>query len=180
MRARQGLADVLWRLKRQDEAREHYREMLRLNPNDNQGIRYLLLVLLLEIGREDEATELLKEYADEWSAVWLYTRALLEFRQHGATTQANKALGDALKENPHVPAYLTGKKRMPNNRPPLIGMGDEDEAIAYASDHLNHWRRTPGAIEWLSTAKLPRAKSSRTKPTKPKAKRTSSHQRKRK
>ena len=179
MRARQGLADVLWRLKRQDEALGHYREMLRLNPGDNQGIRYLLLVLLLEIGRADEAAELLKEYADEWSAVWLYTRALLEFRQHGASTRANKALGDALKENLHVPAYLIGKKRIPNNRPPLIGMGDEDEAIAYASDHLNHWRRTPGAIEWLSATRPPRAKPSRAKPTKPKANRTSTHPRKR-
>ena len=178
MRARQGLADVLWRLKRQDEALGHYREMLRLNPGDNQGIRYLLLVLLLEIGRADEAAELLKEYADEWSAVWLYTRALLEFRQHGASTRANKALGDALKENLHVPAYLIGKKRIPNNRPPLIGMGDEDEAIAYASDHLNHWRRTPGAIEWLSAARPPRARQSSAKPAKSKSKRPSTRPRK--
>ena len=178
MRARAGLADVLWRLKRQDEALEHYREMLRLNPNDNQGIRYLLLVLLLEMEREGEAMALLKQYADEWSAVWLYTRALLEFRKQDASLQANKALADALKENPHVPAYLTGKKRMPNTRPPLIGMGDENEAIAYASDHLNHWRRTPGAIEWLSMAKPSRTKSSGTKPAKPKA-RSGSHSHKR-
>ncbi len=174
MRARQGLAETLWRLKRQDEALEHYREMLRLNPNDNQGIRYLVLELLLEMGREDEAVELLTEYEDEWSAVWLYTRALLEFRQHGASVRANKALADALKENPHVTAYLTGKKRIPTSLPPLIGMGDEEEAIAYAHEHLNHWRRTPGAIEWLSAAKPPRAK-----PAKTKARRSSPRKRKR-
>jgi tetratricopeptide (TPR) repeat protein len=159
MRARQGLAEVLWRLKRHDEALEHYREMVRLNPNDNQGIRYLLLALLLEIGREDDAAELLQEYEDEWSAVWLYTRTLLGFRQHGASTRANKALAEALKENPHVPTYLTGKKRIPNTLPPLIGMGDEDEAIAYASDHLNHWRRTPGAIAWLRERSQAKRKS---------------------
>ena len=28
-------------------------------------------------------------------------------------------------------------------------MGDELEAITYAADHLNHWRRIPGAVEWL-------------------------------
>jgi len=153
MRARQGLADVLWRLKRQDEAREHFREMLRLNPNDNQGIRDLLLVLLLEMERDDEARALLKQYPDEWTATWLYTRALLELRQHGADARANKALADALEENPYVPAYLTGRKRIPNRLPSLIGWGDEREAIAYASDHLNHWRRTPGAVEWVSEAK---------------------------
>jgi hypothetical protein len=123
----------------------------------------LVLVLLLEIEREDEAVDLLKEYEDEWSAVWLYTRALLAFRKHGTSSAANKALADALKENPHVTAYLTGKKRIPTSLPPLIGMGDEEEAIAYAHEHLNHWRRTPGAIEWLSAAKPPRAKTAKTK-----------------
>ncbi len=172
MRAQQGLAETLWRLKRYDEALLTYREMLRLNPNDNQGIRYLLLVLLLEMDRWDEAAELLKEYKDEWSAVWLYTRALLAFRIQGASAAANKALAEALEENRYVPAYLTGKKRIPVNLPPLIGMGDENEAISYAHEHLNHWRRTPGAIEWLSAAK-PR-------PVRSKAKRTTTRKRKRK
>lgn len=153
MRARQGLADALWRLNRKEEALKHFREMLRLNPNDNQGIRELLLALLLEMDRDDEARELLKQYPDDWTAVWLYTRALLEFRQNGQSARANKSLTDALDENPHVPAYLTGRKRVPNRLPSLIGWGEESEAIAYASDHLNHWRRTTGAVEWLAEAK---------------------------
>jgi tetratricopeptide (TPR) repeat protein len=163
MRARQGLADILWRLKRKDEARDHFREMLRLNPNDNQGIRDLLLALLLEMERDDEARELLRQYPDDWTAVWLYTRALLEFRQSGASASANKSLADALEENPHVPAYLTGRKRIPNRLPSLVGWGEESEALAYASDHLNHWRRTPGAIEWLSEARTPKPKTRKRK-----------------
>jgi len=159
MRARQGLADSLWRLKRKEEARDHFRAMLRLNPNDNQGIRDLLLALLLEMERDDEARELLRQYPDEWTATWLYTRALLEFRQSGASASANKALTDALEENPHVPAYLTGRKRIPNRLPSLVGWGEESEAIAYASDHLNHWRRTPGAVEWVSEAKILKPKT---------------------
>lgn len=159
MRARQGLADVLWRLKRREQARGEYVEMLRLNPGDNQGIRYLLLALLLDMERGPEAEELLKQYRGDWSAVWQYTRALLEFRKHGASARANKALDDALEENPHVPAYLTARKRIPNRLPELIGMGDANEAISYAADHLNYWRRTPGAIEWLSERKpQPKAK----------------------
>src|SRR3546814_10479040 len=42
MRARAGLAITLWRLGDQQAAIAHYRAMLILNPNDNQGIRYLL------------------------------------------------------------------------------------------------------------------------------------------
>jgi tetratricopeptide (TPR) repeat protein len=164
MRAREGLAMTLWRLRRYDEAREHFQEMLRLNPDDNQGIRYHLLALLLETGKDDEARKLLKQYADEWSAIWLYTRALLEYRHSGASPRANKALADALEENAYVPAYLIGKKRIPNHLPAYISWGDESEAIAYAADYLNHWRRTPGAVEWLSAAKPPQPK------TKPKSK----------
>ena len=41
MRARAGLAGALLKLGDVDGAIDHFRDMLRLNPNDNQGIRYL-------------------------------------------------------------------------------------------------------------------------------------------
>jgi tetratricopeptide (TPR) repeat protein len=46
MRAREGLANCLWEAGRREEAAEHCREMLRLNLNDNQGIRYRLAAML--------------------------------------------------------------------------------------------------------------------------------------
>jgi hypothetical protein len=48
-----------------------------------------------------------------------------------------------------VPPYLTGQERIPNRLPDHVGFGDESEAVAYAADHLNHWRRTDGALDWL-------------------------------
>jgi hypothetical protein len=30
-----------------------------------------------------------------------------------------------------------------------MGWGDEAEAQHYAARYLNHWRRTPGALDWL-------------------------------
>jgi Tetratricopeptide repeat len=41
MRARAGLAATLDALGDVEAAIGHYRDMLRLNPGDNQGIRYL-------------------------------------------------------------------------------------------------------------------------------------------
>ncbi len=149
MRARQGLADTLWRMGRKEEACSHYLEMLRLNPNDNQGLRYLLVALLLEIDRDADVENLLKRYKSDASATWYYTRALVEFRASGATDKTGRALRKALKYNPHVLPYLIGQKRIPNRLPDTIGFGDENEAIAYAADHLNHWRRTDGAVDWL-------------------------------
>jgi hypothetical protein len=149
MRARQGLAETLWRLKRYEEAIQHYRELLKLNPGDNQGNRYALLALLIELERYNEAHSLLEQYEEEWSAVWLYSRVLLEFQKNGASTAVSRALKDAIKENPFVPAYLMGQKRVPNQRIDYYGWGDESEAAYYASEHLNHWRRIPGVVEWL-------------------------------
>lgn len=83
MRARQGVAQTLWDKGLQDEAATHYRDMLRLNPNDNQGIRYLLMDCLLILGRDDEAAKLIKRYKDDGAAAWSWSRALLAFRRSG-------------------------------------------------------------------------------------------------
>src|SRR3954453_5282960 len=106
MRARAGLAAALMKLGDVESAVAHYRDMLRLNPNDNQGIRYLLAAHLLRQGDEAALKELLTSYEDEGSATWLYTQALLAFRQDGASPQAVKLVKEALASNEHVPAIL--------------------------------------------------------------------------
>ena len=123
--------------------------MLHLNPNDNQGIRYVLVDLLLGLNREAELEKLVRQYKGDWSAVWLYTEALLGFRKSGASTTANRKLLKALKENQHVADFLIGKKRIPGRLPVSLSWGEESEAVDYAANHLNYWRSTPGAIEWL-------------------------------
>lgn len=125
--------------------------MLRLNEGDNQGVRHVLVSLLLEMGRDDELLKLLKQFKDDAMATWLYTWALAEFRRSGPGAQADRRLKKALQQNPHVPEYLTGRKRVPNRLPEYVGWGDEAEAAHYAAEHLNYWRRTPGAVEWLKS-----------------------------
>jgi len=149
MRARAGLAECLIKLNQVDKAVEHYRDMLRLNPNDNQGLRYIVAEVLLDQNRDAELIKLLKQYKDDAMAEWLYTWALAAFRKNSKSKEADKRLREALEQNPFVPDYLTGKKRVPVNLPPTMGWGDEQEAIHYAAKFLNHWRRTAGAIDWV-------------------------------
>jgi tetratricopeptide (TPR) repeat protein len=149
MRALEGLAGTLWRLGRREEALAHYRQMLRLNPGDNQGMRYLLLELLFELERMDEVQALLREYKDETLADFGYARALVEFQRRGPSAAAVRLLRKALRQNPHVPAYLTRQKRVPGHLPDRIDLGGEREAAAYAAHFLVFWRRTPGAVDWL-------------------------------
>jgi len=152
MRARAGLAQVLWLLGEREAAVAHYQEMLRLNPNDNEGVRDLLINCLLALGRDEEAGQLLKDHAEDGMATWLYSWALWAFRQEGDSAQARRRLRNALKQNRHVPDFLLGRKRLPRQLPDLIGFGDEREAVAYAAFALENWQRTPGALEWLAAA----------------------------
>jgi tetratricopeptide (TPR) repeat protein len=152
MRARAGLAECLWFLGERKEAIRHYQDMLRLNPGDNQGLRYGLINWLLEEKDYAAASKLLngKAYRDDAMASWAYSRALLSFAENGPTAKSKQALAEALKTNAHVPAYLLSEKRMPNQLPMYLGFGDENEAVAYVAEAMMLWRQTDGALSWLA------------------------------
>jgi tetratricopeptide (TPR) repeat protein len=148
MRARHGLATSLWQTGEKEEAIDHYKDMLRLNPDDNQGIRYLLLDALLELGRDADAGKLMMRYKDDGTAAWTWSRALLSFRGKGDCGPSRKALERAVAGNAHVPAYLFGEKTLPRTLPDFIGWGDENEAIAYVYGSAPAWAATTGALAW--------------------------------
>lgn len=149
MRARAGLAECLWASGKHDEAIQHYKDMLRLNPNDNQGIRDLLMPRLIEMERDEEAEVLFKEYHDDGMASWIYSRALLDFRKMGDSEISRKSLKAAVKSNHHIPAYLLGRKKMPQSLPDYYSPGAETEAVFYLKENLKAWEATPGALDWL-------------------------------
>jgi len=151
MRARQGLAQALWHLGERAAAIAHLRDLLRLNPGDNQGLRYTLAAWLLATGDDAALADLLGQYPDEGSATWAYTRALAAFRRHGPSAQAAVALREALATNPSAPAYLRGLKKVPRHLPAYVGFGDENEAVAYVAEAAEGWLATPQAVEWLAT-----------------------------
>lgn len=151
MRARAGLATALWALGETAQVVEHYAELLRLNPSDNQGVRYRLVECLIELGRNDDARALLDRYPDDVAASWAYSAALLAFRAGGAGPRARGKLRAALETNPWVPLYLLGIWPLPEDPPDRIGFGDESEAADYALTAMHNWGRTPGAPEWLAT-----------------------------
>lgn len=149
MRARAGLAGCLYALGQREEAAAHYQDMLRLNPNDNQGIRYSLANLLLELERYDDFDALFEQYPDEYTAAMTYPRALATFQREGASKAAVKQLKTALSRNRFVPMYLLGERKLPRYLPEYIGVGDEDEAISYVASARSTWERNPAALDWL-------------------------------
>lgn len=149
MRARLGLSHSLWTAGRRDEAVRHLQDMLRLNPGDNQGVRYTLAGFLLFLDRDDDLEQLLRQYPDEGSAAWAYTKALLAFRRQGDTPEARRLLQEARNTNKHVPVYLLGWKHPPNEPPGSYSPGDESEALTYIGSFMAGWKSMPGAVAWL-------------------------------
>jgi len=152
MRAKVYLAQVLWDLGREDEAINHYKDCLRLNPNDNQGVRDPLLAYLLIKNDLPGAEEIIKKYKNDAGAAHQYNKALFLFKKHGAESKkAAKQLSIAIEDNPFVPQYLIGKLKMPKEIPDSYTMGSKEEAIIYVAESLRAWKETSGALRWLVT-----------------------------
>jgi tetratricopeptide (TPR) repeat protein len=149
MRAKLGLAICLGERNESEEALKHLREMLHLNPGDNQGVRSILAGYLLESSLHDELAALLKSYKDDASTDLSFSRALLAFRLHGDGAKSRKALAAAVEQNMHVRPYITGEKALPKSLPALYSWGGDSEAVHYADKFKKGWDETPGAADWL-------------------------------
>ncbi len=155
MCARERLAVSLWSVGRRDEAVGHIKELLQLNPNDNQGVRYTLAGWLAYLGRDAEWQTLLDAYPDDALATWAYHRALAAYRREGDTPHTRALLKEALERNKHVPAFLLGDRPFPPQRPAYYGMGDVNEAVFCAGDAIGAWKSTAGALAWMRATMAP-------------------------
>lgn len=155
LRALAGLADTLWGIGQREESAERYLELLTLNPNDNQGIRDVAVPRLMEMGRNDDARRILKQYADCDDCFTAYNLALLEFRECGDCAKTKKLLKKALQANEHVPTYLLSNRMLPTRRPDSYSWESPEEAQIYVDLAQRAWKMTPGAIAWLRSAWSP-------------------------
>jgi tetratricopeptide (TPR) repeat protein len=146
MRARLELAETLESLGRADEAIDHFQNLLRLNVNDNQGVRDLLVPRLLARGRHAEAAAVLDKYPDDVAAMMAYCKTLHAFQTEGDSEAARAALAAAVVRNRYVPEHLT---RPDDDDVSEYTLGSEEEAITVGRELGEVWRQTPGALEWL-------------------------------
>lgn len=152
MRALQGKAIIHEELRENDQAIAIYREMLELNPNDNQGVRWRLLGLLLLTKQHPQAQALIDEYPDDVYALWPYSRLLLAFIESRTESELASLLDRAYASNKHVISYLLGEKAVPETLPAYFSPGDESEAIGALPALLPVWKTTAGATAWLRKA----------------------------
>ena len=149
MRAKAGVAGCLYAKNRVNATIEVYREMIELNPSDNQGVRYLLATILLSKKDLSDYESFVKKYEGEDSALWHYNNALYHFKKLGKSAKSDTELMKAYKFNPYVMDFMLGLKELPEEMPQFIGRGDENEAAAYIFDAIHTWGKTNGALDWM-------------------------------
>ena len=158
MRARAGLAELLWMNGRREEAIAHLQDLLRLNPGDNQGNRYTLAGYLLAEDKNVPLGLLLGQYGDDGSALWAYARALLAFRLNGDTAHARALLKEAKQVNKYVIPYLIDEKHPPMEPPLSYSPGSKEEALVCLGNILAGWKNTAGAVDWIRQVLKPKKK----------------------
>ncbi len=152
MRALEGQAQALTALGRHEEAIVIYLRMLTHNPNDNQGVRWPMLGLLLQLNKDKVASSLIDQFPDESFILWPLARILLALRSNASEAQLTKLLQDAYSVNPHFVEYLTSKKDLPIEQPSRFIMGDYSEVISALPLILPAWKSTSGAVSWMRKA----------------------------
>ena len=62
---------------------------------------------------------------------------------------ARRLRAEARELNPHIPVYLTGRKKLPVPRPAYTVFREKSEAVDYAGGVGELWASVPGALSWL-------------------------------
>ena len=130
------------------EAASIYERMLKLNPNDNQGVRYFAISLFLAERMLPKTRKLLETYPDDDSAWFAWGRVLYYFVMKDRP-KATQLLKKARKLNPFMEEFLSGARDMPKECPAYYSRGDENEAILATSDLCEAWTRRQNALLWL-------------------------------
>lgn len=140
---------LLWDAGQRDRAVSQLQYLLELNPNDNQGVRYVLMSRLLELDRLDEAQELFDFYDEEYSADWLFSKLLLSIKSNQNKDIIEELYEEAVEENEFIIPFLVGKKKIPKVLPSFYSPGDENEAIIYVDLAQMAWKNNKKAIKML-------------------------------
>ena len=140
MRVKVQLALVNRAMNQLDEAIKHAEDMLTLNPNDNQGIRDLIIPLYIETGQYEAAQKIIERY-DESTAYMAYSAALVHYHLTKNVEETKEMMKKAHTLNPYVHDYISGKKPIPHTNQEDMTTGENSEAVVYALNNIHLWQQ---------------------------------------
>ncbi len=149
MMALEYLSECMWLTGDKEESIATLKNMLNLNPNDNQGVRFSLVTKLFSLNDLSEVESILESYKEPRLGAWCWNMALLLFRKEGDSVRSTEALDQALRVNSFVPKLLTMPTSIPDTFPIHYDLGSVEEANIYVSSNIENWAYTKGALSWV-------------------------------
>ncbi|GIT93139.1 hypothetical protein JANAI62_35770 [Jannaschia pagri] len=152
MRGLHTLALSLWEDSRKgakEEAIEIALHMLRICPNDNIGMRFLLPEWLARQGRWSIGQEVLADCGDNVRTEMSMWAALYAFKD-GNLDKAAELVASARKANPYMVGQLLLKRHPKRTNEQWVAAGSIEEAKAHAVQAYDLWRSLEGGEKWLS------------------------------
>jgi len=153
MRARHSLGLLYEELGRYEEAIAEYRAILERNPNDNQGVRYLLAPLYQFKGDLEGALrayqEFARDYPDDMGDPHHSFNWGLALYAAGKQRDAVAKLRAACFENLYLAPVLLGQRVKRHRIWHAINTAEPDYAEDYPALYGKLWEETPGALNFL-------------------------------
>jgi len=149
MRAKAEYGMVLREAKKYEQSLCQYKEILELNPTDNQGIRFSYAALLVQTGKYLAYEKLIKVYGEENMAQSLFTYAVYCFKKHGNSVKSNLALAKAHAANPFVLKILLGEVEPSEETPTSYSLGSIEEAQLYLEENYLLFPKNKKMAQWL-------------------------------
>lgn len=149
LRTFQAIGTEMMKEKDYEKASKKFEFGINVNPDDNQGMRYLLLECFFHLHDPVKALELIKKYKDDWSIDFEYGSVLANY-QSGKLQKAEKSLRSAVSEFPFGAKEILKKRhKEPKNDGFGVVHGSEYEAYDYWMRTSQFWTETDGLVDFV-------------------------------
>lgn len=135
----------------QEEGIEIFNNLLEMNPNDNQGIRFLLMEHALLERNSQLYNKLFKQYDDESGLVFVYGRALAAYFKYGNKAKAKKIAQKAFERNPHPMFMLIGEEPY-LEEVTSFQIGTPEEAMEVVDFLVRFFNKNKKIAKWMVLA----------------------------
>jgi hypothetical protein len=140
---------LFWQNNEKNKAIDQLKYILKLNPRDDQGVRYVLLAYLLELDMLEDAQSLMMSYSDDYSTYWSFCELLLDIKKQEDAAIIEMEFGMCVECNEYVVPYLIGDEKIPSEAVRSYGDGDRNEAIFYVQSAGDAWFKDENALNTL-------------------------------
>lgn len=156
MRIKLALAQEYFAQENIAEGVEHLKEMLDLNPNDNQGVRLNYSTILLREQDFVAFEDLLSKYPEDGSPEWLHNLLLFNLKTEKDIKVIKESIEEAKTSNPNILTFLMeGPEALAEGDLDLesdyITVGGKEEALFYVLDALDIWEDQLEKLNFLVT-----------------------------